>query len=77
MAEDMKNLYIIKHPVIGTELAILRDKDSNASAFRTSVEKIAQILFYEAVKNLPTAKKEVQTPLETTFENVSSGLNSF
>lgn len=69
---EMKNLKVIKNPVVGTSLAILRDKNSNSATFRSAVEKIAGILFYEAVKNLPTMQKRVQTPLESTFEDVIS-----
>ncbi|MCR4881375.1 MAG: uracil phosphoribosyltransferase [bacterium] len=68
----IKNLNIIKHPVIGENLAILRDKNQSFQYFRLAAKKITQILMYEASKNLPTMEKEVQTPLETTVTNVIS-----
>ena len=74
--KEIKNLNVISHPLIGTNLEILRNKNSDSAIFRNAVERITRILFYEATKNLPTIEKEVVTPLEITKENViSDGIN--
>ena len=68
--EKINNLKIVSHPVIGENLAILRDKNSDSKDFRTAANKIAQILFYEATKTLPTVEKTIETPLEKTKQTV-------
>lgn len=68
--EKTIRLNIVKHPIVSQNIAIIRDKNTNCQDFRTAAKKIADILLYEATKNLPTTTKKIQTPLETTEELV-------
>ena len=68
--EKINNLKIVNHPVIGENLAILRNKNSDGERFRAAANRIAQILFYEAAKGLPVIEKTIETPLETMKQTV-------
>jgi uracil phosphoribosyltransferase len=62
----IENLTVCSHPLISNNLAILRNKNTSSEIFRTAVQKIAQILFYKATKNLPTDKIIIETPMMST-----------
>lgn len=61
-----KNLTVCSHPLISNNLAVLRNKNTPSEVFRTAVQKIAQVLFYKATKNLPTANVMIETPMMRT-----------
>lgn len=66
----MNNVTVINHPLISHKVAILRDKNTNTKQFRELVEEIATLLTYEAFKDIPTVEKTVETPLETTKQQM-------
>lgn len=66
----MKNVTIINHPLISHKVAILRSKDTNTKQFRELVEEISTLLTYEAFKDIPTIDVSVETPLETTTQQM-------
>ena len=66
--EKMKNLNVIKHPLIGQNLSIIRSQKTSCEEYRVATKKIAQILFYEATKTLPVIESFVETPFETVKE---------
>ena len=57
---------LIEHPVISRDLTILRDVNTSRSEFRQAIKRIAIILAYHALKELPLQSFEVQTPIEAT-----------
>lgn len=59
----MQNLIVLDHPLILHKLAILRDKETGVKQFRELVGEIAQLMCYEATRDLPTKEIEVETPL--------------
>ena len=61
----MANVHVLDHPLIQHKLAILRDKDTGVKEFRELVGEIAGLMCYEATRNLPTVKVEVETPVAT------------
>ncbi|MDR2401934.1 MAG: uracil phosphoribosyltransferase [Cytophagales bacterium] len=61
------NLIVLNHPLVQHHLSIIRDKNTKTSKFRASLEKIAELLIYEATKDLPTIPVEVETPMEKTI----------
>lgn len=62
-----RNVTILNHPVISHNLAIIRDKNTDTQNFKQALKKISYALIYEASKNIPTIKKEVETPLAKTI----------
>lgn len=64
---NMENVRVITNPVICQSLCTMRDKNSDSQSVRIAARKITRVLLYEASKNLPMVRKEIETPL-TKFE---------
>jgi len=60
------NIKILNHPVVSHNLAIIRDKNTDCERFKNALKRITYSLIYETTNNLPTIKKEIETPLTTT-----------
>ena len=61
----MKNVNVIKHPLIEHKLAILRDKKTDPFHFRLLVDEISYLMLFEATRNLPLRDTTVTTPVAT------------
>ena len=59
----MKNVTEIKHPLIQTHLAKLRDKNTPCDEFRSVIRRVSRLLTYEATADLETEEIELETPL--------------
>ena len=59
----MGSLHVLEHPLIQHKLAILRNKNTGVKEFRELVGEIAQLMCYEATRNLPTVEEEIETPV--------------
>lgn len=57
---------IIQHPVVSRDLTILRNINTKTEEFRLAMARIATILAYFALKDLPLREKEIQTPITQT-----------
>ena len=55
---------VVDHPLAGHLLTQLRDQDTAPPVFRTLAKRLALTLALEAIRDLPTAEVEVETPLE-------------
>lgn len=64
--ESFEHVTLIEHPVISRDLSILRDVETNTAEFRAAIKRIAVILAYHALKELPLKKTEIETPIEKT-----------
>ena len=62
----MKNLIIIDHPLIKRDLTILRNKKTPNHLFRAVLNRTAQLMAYEVLRELKMEKIHVLTPLEKT-----------
>jgi len=60
------NVTLIDHPVISRDLTILRNINTNIADFRTAMKRIATILAYHALKELPLKSFEIETPIRKT-----------
>jgi uracil phosphoribosyltransferase len=56
----------IRHPIIKDCLTRLRDKRTGPVEFRQHLNRIAKLLTYEAVRDLPLKKVAIETPLKKT-----------
>lgn len=66
-------LTITNHPLIQHKLSILRDKRTGSKEFRSLISEIANLLCYEATRDLPLMEVEVETPIAKCKTKVISG----
>ena len=62
----MGSLHVLEHPLIQHKLALLRDQNTGVKEFRELVGEIAQLMCYEATRDLPTEEVEIVTPVAKT-----------
>lgn len=63
----------VKHPLIEHKLTLLRRKETDTRDFRQLTGEIANLLCYEATKDLATEQIEIDTPLERMTGQQVSG----
>jgi uracil phosphoribosyltransferase len=61
-----KQVTVIDHPVVSRDISILRDKNTKTNEFRMAIGRIATILAYFALKDLPLRQTEIETPTTKT-----------
>jgi len=66
----MKDIRIVKHPLIAHSLTILRDKNTRTEEFRRHANVVSKILLIEATKFLSLKTKKIETPLIPTIGKV-------
>lgn len=66
MSEKLKKVTVIEHPLVARDLSIVRDADTQTVEFRAALSRIATILAYYALKELPLRKKTIRTPIMET-----------
>ena len=59
-------LTVVDHPVVAAKLTALRDVRTDTPTFRRLVDDLVTLLAYEATRELPVDRVEVQTPLTST-----------
>ena len=62
----MKNITVIKHPLVQHNLTRVRDERTQPQEFRRLLGEIASLMIYEATRSLRVKKVSVRTPLEKT-----------
>ena len=68
-----KNLTVVDHPLVQHKLSFMRDKTTPSAHFRQLLGEIAQLLAYEATRDLPLDMREVETPLQPMQSPYLSG----
>lgn len=63
----------VDHPLIKHKLTLLRSIDCDTAQFRSLVSEIANLLTYEATKDLETEPLQIDTPMTRTTGAVVSG----
>lgn len=58
-----EKITVIRHPVVARDLTILRDAATKTGEFRTAMGRIATILAYFALKDLPLRETKIETPV--------------
>jgi uracil phosphoribosyltransferase len=56
-------VHVSDHPLVRHKVALLRDEQTEPMRFRELVGELAQLLFYEASRDLQTTALSVRTPL--------------
>ena len=64
---------VVDHPLVQHKLTLMRDVQCSTAKFRTLLREISQFLAYEALRDLPLALREIETPLATIDAPVISG----
>lgn len=59
----MSKITIFNHPLIHHKLTIIRDENTNTKDFRQSVSEIANLMAFEATRDLPLKEVSIQTPV--------------
>jgi uracil phosphoribosyltransferase len=65
-AAGQPNLHVSRHPLVSHKLSILRDTDTEPKKFRELVRELTWLLGYEAMADLETRPRPVDTPLQRT-----------
>ena len=63
----------VDHPLVRHKLTLLRRVECDTAQFRSLVEEIANLLTYEATKDLETEGIEIETPITTMVGQAVSG----
>ena len=69
----MSQIHIIDHPLIQHKISLLRDRNTGTKEFRELVAEIANLICYEATRDLPLKEIEMETPLAVAKTKVISG----
>lgn len=64
---------LIDHPLVQHKLTMMRDNNTGSKEFRELVSETSMLMCYEAMRDLPTKKVEVHTPLGVASSKVISG----
>ncbi|MEP4886559.1 MAG: uracil phosphoribosyltransferase, partial [Alphaproteobacteria bacterium] len=54
---------VIDHPLLQHKISLLRDKETPPIIFRLLVREIAQLMLFEASRDLALTEREIETPL--------------
>ncbi len=68
-----ENVFVMDHPLIQHKLTFLRSKDTGTKEFRELVSEIANLMCYEATRDLPLMDVETETPMIKTTTQVIAG----
>jgi uracil phosphoribosyltransferase len=63
----------VDHPLVKHKLTLLRRVECDTAQFRSLVEEIANLLTYEATRDLPVEPLEIETPIERMTGSSVSG----
>lgn len=69
----MKKITVFDHPLIQHKTSVLRKSDTTNKEFRELVEEITMLMCYEALRDLPLAEVEIETPICKTTQKMLSG----
>ena len=64
LAERYPSLNVSRHPLVAHKLSILRDVGTDTKKFRELVRELTWLLGYEAMADLETRPRPIETPLE-------------
>lgn len=62
----MKNFVLVENPLVKRDVTILRDKNTNPTAFRSALNRVSYSIAIEISKSFELSEFEVETPLEKT-----------
>lgn len=69
----MGKVYVMDHPLIEHKINYIRSKDVGTKEFREVIGEIAQLMCYEATRDLKMKEVEIETPVGRTNGRVLDG----
>lgn len=60
---ELKNVNHVQHALVAHKLSIMRNKETGTKDFRELVREVATFLCYEAMRDLPVEKVQIETPI--------------
>lgn len=69
----MGKILVMDHPLIQHKLSIIRNVETGSKEFRELISEIANLICYEATRDLPLEEVEVETPICVTKTKVLAG----
>ena len=69
----MGKILVMDHPLIQHKLSIIRNTETGSKDFRALISEIANLICYEATRDLPLEEVEVETPICVTKTKVLAG----
>ncbi|HZS93369.1 MAG TPA: uracil phosphoribosyltransferase [Chloroflexota bacterium] len=67
---NLRQVTVVRHPLVETSLVALRDVETGTDAFRRHARLLTLILAFHVLEDLPTREVSVLTPLEETTGRV-------
>lgn len=60
---ESRNLHIVNHPFVATNLSVMRAKTTTPEEFRRNLKEVSIVLAVEAARTWPTVELKIETPL--------------
>ncbi len=71
--QSIEGVTVVNHPLVQHKLSLMRRREKSTAEFRALLEETAMLLGYEAMKDLPTELREIETPICKTNAPVLAG----
>ena len=69
----MGRVYVFDHPLIQHKVALMRMTETNVRDFRSLAKEVAELMAFEATRELPLEEVEIETPICKTKVNMLAG----
>ena len=69
----MENVYVMDHPLIAHKISYIRQESVGTKEFREVIGEIAQLMCYEATRDLKTEEVTIKTPIAEMTGKVLAG----
>lgn len=66
MSSQLDQVTVINHPIVSRDMTIVRNKKTNIADFRAAIGRIATILAFYSLKEIPLKKITIETPIQST-----------
>lgn len=74
----MKNVTVIKHPLISHKLTHIRRKETTSKEFKEYLDEITRLMAYEVLKDIKLEEVEIETPIAKTIgHKISEKVNLY
>jgi uracil phosphoribosyltransferase len=64
---------VVEHPLVAHKLSLMRDVATPSAEFRRLLRETSLLLGYELLRDIPTEKRRIETPITTVEAPVISG----
>jgi uracil phosphoribosyltransferase len=68
-----RKLTVVDHPLVAHKITMLRNRETDSSAFRSLCQEVTLLTAYEALRHLKTELVEVETPITPTRSPLLAG----